>query len=73
LTAVNNTAGDITFSAQVVRANQPDNNTGNNSASVTTKAAVGSTGGGAWSFPEWLVGLLLYLIRRRRGLQLRAS
>ena len=73
LTAVNNTAGDITFTAQVVRANQPDNNTSNDSASVTTKAAVGSSGGGAWSLFEWVVGMMVYLARRRRGAILRVS
>lgn len=66
LTAVNNTAGDITFTAQVVRANQPDGDTSNNSASVTTKAAVGSSGGGIWP-PLWLPFLPVYYLMRRGG------
>lgn len=72
LTTVNNTAGDITFTAQVVRANQPDPDSSNNSASVTTKAAVGSSGGGAWSLLEWIVGMIIYRLRSRSGVVLRS-
>jgi len=70
LHTVCNTAGDITFSAKVARANQPDPNPANDSARVTTTAAVGSRGGGAWSVFEWLVTLIVYVVRRRRGLVL---
>jgi len=68
LQTVSNTAGDITFTAKVARANQPDPNPANNSASVTTTAVVGSSGGGAWSLFEWLVTMIIYVVRRRRGL-----
>lgn len=72
LATVNNTAGDITFIAKVVRANQPDADLSNNSASITTKAALGSSsGGGAWSLLEWIVGMMAYFVMRRRGVQLR--
>ena len=67
LQTVSNTAGDITFTAKVARANQPDPNPANDSASVTTTAAVGSSGGGAWSLFEWLVTMIIYVVRRRRG------
>jgi len=67
LQTVSNTAGDITFTAKVVRANQPDPDLSNNSASVTTTAVVGSRGGGAWSWLEWLVTMIVYVVRRRRG------
>jgi hypothetical protein len=57
-----------------VRANQPDPDPSNDSASVTTKAALGnSSGGGAWSLLEWLVGMIIYLSRRRSGSTLRAD
>ncbi len=65
LQTVSNTAGDITFTAKVARANQPDPDLSNNSVSVTTTAAVGSSGGGAWSL-EWLVTMIVYVVRRRR-------
>jgi hypothetical protein len=66
LHTVSNTAGDITFTAKVARANQPDPNPTNDSDSVTTTAAVGSSGGGAWSLFEWLVTIIIYVVRRRR-------
>jgi uncharacterized repeat protein (TIGR01451 family) len=70
LQTVSNTAGDITFTAKVARANQPDPNPANDSASVTTTAAVGSSGGGAWSLLEWLATMIIYVVRRRRGVVL---
>ena len=70
LQTVSNTAGDITFTAKVARANQPDPNPANDSARVTTTAAVGSRGGGAWSLFEWLVTMIIYVVRRRRGVVL---
>jgi uncharacterized repeat protein (TIGR01451 family) len=73
LETVSNTAGDITFTAKVVRANQPDPDLSNNTASVTTKAAVGSSGGGTWSLFEWIVALIIYLLRRRRGVILHSA
>ena len=73
LTAVNNTAGDITFTAQVVRANQPDGDTSNNSASVPTKAAVGSSGGGAWSLLDLVLSVFGCWLRSRRRLVLRTA
>ena len=63
--AANNTAGDITFTATVVRSFEPDPDVSNNTGSVTTKAALGKTGGGAWSPLEAMV-LLAYGIGRRR-------
>ena len=65
LTTTANAAGDITFTAKVARANQPDPKSANDSASVTTTAAVGSSGGGALSVLEWLVGVIFYLSRRK--------
>ena len=67
LQTVSNTAGDITFTAKVARANQPDPNPTNDSASVTTTAVVGSSGGGAGSLFEWLVTMIIYVVRRRQG------
>ena len=72
LQTVSNTAGDITFTAKVARANQPDPNPANDSASVTTTAAVGSSGGGASSLFEWLLTMIIYVVRRRRGVVLSA-
>jgi uncharacterized repeat protein (TIGR01451 family) len=67
VSAVNNTAGDITFTAQVVRAFQPDPTPGDNTASITTKAALGSSsGGGSWP-PLAVVVLLVYGLGRRSG------
>lgn len=67
------TAGDITFTAERVRANQPDPNPGNDSASVTTTAAVGDSGGGTWSILEWLLGTIIYLLRRRNRVVIRLT
>lgn len=69
LAAVNGTAGNITFAAKVVRADQPYTDSTNNSssASVTTIAALGAGGSGAWSWPEWTAGIVVYLLRRRRA------
>ena len=61
-------AGNITFNATVARANQPDPDITNNSASVTTMAAVGDSGGGVWSPLEWLVGMAVYFLRRQRSI-----
>jgi len=52
----------------VVRANQPDPDASNNSASVTTIAAVGSSGGGVWSLWEFSVIAIIYLLRRQVGI-----
>ena len=68
LETVSNTAGDISFTAQIVRANQPDPDPSNNSAGITTKAAVGSSGGGAWSLGVLLVGMIAYYLRRRSAI-----
>lgn len=71
ISAVNNTAGDITFTAQVVRAFLPDPTASNNADSVTTKAALGSSsGGGAWS-PLAAAALLVYGFGRRYGRSVR--
>ena len=70
LQTVSNAAGDITFTAKVARANQPDPNPANDSASVTTTAAVGSSGGGSWSLFEWLLTVILYIVRARRRVAL---
>ena len=67
LETVSNAAGNITFSAKIVRANQPDPDLSNNSASITTIAAVGDSGGGAWSVFELLIGLVIYPFIRGRG------
>lgn len=68
LETVSDAAGNITFTAGVVRANQPDPDASNNSASVTTIAAVGSSGGGAWSLWEFSVIAIIYLLRRQVGI-----
>ena len=70
ITTVNNTAGDITFTAKVVRVDQSftDSSGNSSSASTTTKAAQGSSGGGggAWSLLEWIAVMIFYLRGRRR-------
>ena len=70
LNTVSNTAGDITFTAKLVRANQPDPNSANNNASVTVTAAAGTGGGGLWSPMEWLLVVPALLLMRRRGFSL---
>ncbi|MEJ2574883.1 MAG: SBBP repeat-containing protein, partial [Gammaproteobacteria bacterium] len=72
LETVSNTAGDISFTAKIVRANQPDPDSSNNSADITTKAAVGSSGGGALSLGTWLVSMIAYWLRRRSGTRLQS-
>lgn len=65
--AANNTAGDITFTAAVVRAFQSDPTQSNDSASTTTKAALGSSGGGSWAPFEAATLIGYAALRRRRG------
>jgi len=66
LETISNTAGYITFTARIVRTNQPDSDLSNNSASVTTIAAVGDSGGGAWSLFDLALLAICYLIRKKQ-------